>query len=530
MTIKDLQRIVLESEESTDSKEMQDLLNRSRDRPFYIWGLAKHKSTAGSGNRNCCFNHIIGLPKKNGITQPLWNYQDMIYRCLMIPNYINSKPTPEYPLSHSLSEKKQKEKLKEEQYFHAFKLKHVWIKKATGLGITEFCLRFMAWLCLRNDDYKNSQMVIITGPNQELAIKCIKRLKGLFEPHGIYFDSKETVIELNGCSIEAYPSNHIDAFRSLTNPKFILLDEADFFRKSEQEEVRHVAERYIAKSDPFIVMVSTPNRPDGLFNKIEKESFESCIYKKLFLDYTYGLGKIYAEEEIEKARRSPSFPREYELQYQGLIGNVFSVASIENCQKIEYNPVSIIPDCKVSIGIDPSFGSSKFGIVATRYVNERIQVIEAEEFERPDFNDMIYRVWQIKQKHKVDDTNLTIFCDAANPEIWSSLKRMLNEPYSEGFVFDKLSYYKKKNMNPALYMKVIPVAFSTNGAKMLQHTKSLLEDKDNLVAIDKRFDKLITALRTAVANEYRLSKEETSYHDILDSFRLSLQLYERSNK
>ena len=115
-----------------------------------------------------------------------------------------------------------------------------------------------------------TQMVIVTGPNQELAIKLIKRMKALFEPLGITFDSKETVLELNGCSIEAYPSNHIDAFRSLTNPKFILLDEADFFRKSEQEDVRHVSERYIAKSDPFIVMVSTPYAPDG-FNKYKMD-------------------------------------------------------------------------------------------------------------------------------------------------------------------------------------------------------------------------------------------------------------------
>jgi hypothetical protein len=46
-------------------------------------------------------------------------------------------------------------------------------------------------------------------------------------------------------------------------------------------------------------------------------------------------------------------------------------------------------------------------------------------------------------------------------------------------------------------MKVIPIPFSTQGAKMLQHTKSLLEDQDNLIAIDKRFGKLLTALRTA---------------------------------
>jgi len=79
-------------------------------------------------------------------------------------------------------------------------------------------------------------------------------------------------------------------------------------------------------------------------------------------------------------------------------------------------------------------------------------------------------------------------------------------------------------------MIVIPVPFSTNGAKMLQHTKSLLEDKDNLIVIDKRFDKLLTSLRTAIAVESKLDKEQTSYHDILDAFRLSLQLYQRSNK
>jgi hypothetical protein len=159
-------------------------------------------------------------------------------------------------------------------------------------------------------------------------------------------------------------------------------------------------------------------------------------------------------------------------------------------------------------------------------------VIEAEEYERPDFNDMTNRVWEIKQQHQIDPNNLTIYCDAANPEIWQSLKRMLNEPHAKQYVFDKLAYYKKNNINPAGPggMKVIPVPFNINGAQMLQHTKSLLEDKENLVAIDKRFDKLLTSLRTAVANEYRLTKEDTSYHDILDAFRLSLQLYQRSNK
>jgi hypothetical protein len=126
-------------------------------------------------------------------------------------------------------------------------------------------------------------MCIVTGPNQDIAIKLIKRLKGIFEPKlNITFDTKETVLELNGCSIEAYPSNHIDSFRALENPKLIILDESDFWRKNEVEDVRHVSDRYIAKSNPYIVMVSTPNQPGGLMEKILKEPEEIA-----FIDVYY---------------------------------------------------------------------------------------------------------------------------------------------------------------------------------------------------------------------------------------------------
>ena len=76
-------------------------------------------------------------------------------------------------------------------------------------------------------------MVIVTGPNWDLSTKLIKRMKGLFEPLGIYFNTKETRLELNNCTIESYPSNNLSSFRSLTNPKFILIDEAYFVSKGE---------------------------------------------------------------------------------------------------------------------------------------------------------------------------------------------------------------------------------------------------------------------------------------------------------
>ena len=52
-------------------------------------------------------------------------------------------------------------------------------------------------------------------------------------------------------------------------------------------------------------MVNTPNAPDGLFDRIEKEPENACLYKRLHSDYTYVLDKIYAREEIEKAKASP---------------------------------------------------------------------------------------------------------------------------------------------------------------------------------------------------------------------------------
>jgi hypothetical protein len=341
---KDLQKLVQKSQQEQQQQNSDnELFEKLRDKPFWIWDIEEHKQQDIKTNGDCCFNHIIGLPTKGRIEKPIFDYEKLLYDSLLGNEYSNV-------LNHN------------------FKHKHLWVKKATGLGVTELFLRLMAWLCLRNNDFRNTQMCIVTGPNIDIAIKLIKRMKSLFERKlGLTFANKETVLELNGCRSEAYPSNHIDAYRALDNPKFILLDEADFFRKGEQEDVRHVSERYIAKSDPYIVMVSTPNAPDGLFEHIEKEDEETCLYKRLLLDYTYGLGKIYTPEEIDKAKASPSFEREYNLKYLGLIGNVFHTKDIEAAiQKgTQYSPDQINDFSQKSMGIDPAFGSSAFGIVIT---------------------------------------------------------------------------------------------------------------------------------------------------------------------
>ena len=57
------------------------------------------------------------------------------------------------------------------------------------------------------------------------------------------------------------------------------------------------------------------------------------------------------------------------------------------------------------------------------------------------------------------------------------------------------------------------------------------EDGSSLIQIDReRFHKLVTALRTAVANEYKLDKEVSVFNDILDAFRMALTFYKRSKE
>jgi hypothetical protein len=170
MTFKDLKKIVATG---TTHQQQQTTLFSSRiwDKPFWIWNIKEHKVADIITNGDCCFNHIIGLPKKNAQDKPIFDYEKLLFDTL-------------------------------QQY------KHIWIKKATGLGVTDFMLRYMAWLCLRNNNLQGTQMCIVTGPRIDLAITLIDRMKKLFMDKGhITFDTKETVIEINGVHIEAFPSH-----------------------------------------------------------------------------------------------------------------------------------------------------------------------------------------------------------------------------------------------------------------------------------------------------------------------------------
>ena len=75
-------------------------------------------------------------------------------------------------------------------------------------------------------------------------------------------------------------------------------------------------------------------------------------------------------------------------------------------------------------------------------------------------------------------------------------------------------------------MRIVPVNFNSEHKAILGHCKMILETDGGRIAINPdRFDKLITALRTAVDNDGTLDKESTSYNDMFWCFRLALKFY-----
>jgi hypothetical protein len=168
-------------------------------------------------------------------------------------------------------------------------------------------------------------MCIVTGPRIDLSIVLIDRMKKLFYGGGnkglVSFDTKETVIELNGVKIEAFPSHHLDAMRGLPNVSFILLDEADFFPSGQQQDARDVSERYIAKSNPYIVMVMMSANPyivvtqwvDDHIEILYAEEYHRPDYNEM-LSVVYGLISKYQIDKVYIDGANPSFIKSLKLQ------------------------------------------------------------------------------------------------------------------------------------------------------------------------------------------------------------------------
>ncbi len=458
-----------------------------KDKPFWIWDKVEHRKLCIESNNRCCFNHIVGLPinEKTGKKNPLWDYEQIMFeRLFEITHLPTGKEDP--------------------------KNRHLWVKKATGLGITEFVLRLMLWLSTRNDDYRGQQMCIITGPKEDIAIGLIRRMKRILEAVNIFAENKETTLILNDVEIQAFPSNHLATYRGLTAPRFIFLDEGDYFKKNDIEEVRDTTERYITKSKPYIVMVSTPNKPDLLFQMIENEPEDKCIYRRLFFNYEWGLDKMFTQDEIDIQMASPSFDREYDLKYAGKIGNVFSTQDIDRAIELgeQYKDQPINQYTHHFLGCDPGWGKTTPVYIGELLKEEQcLRIIYYEGFDKSTPEQVADRIHELHRQY----INLWCFVDGADRGFVNTLKTRFRESES----------WEKEEDVSTQNNKIIPVNFTKNHKGLLEHCFMLVSG--GKVAIPKKYDRLITSLRTAQATEWSLNKEDTVNDDDLDSLRLLLR-------
>lgn len=369
--------------------------------------------------------------------------------------------------------------------------KHLWVKKATGLGITEFMIRYISWKCLKDNEWKDKQIdvnvVMMVGPRVELAITIMGRMRRLFGDHD--FRTKETALTLNGNRIEVFPSHHLAPARGL-NPQFVFLDEADFFPPQMQVEARMVSERYIAKTDPYICMVSTPNLPLGLYDTMERE--ENSIYIRKKMGYELGLDKVFTTQAIEKAKQSPSFEREYNLKYGYGIGDIFQ--GIDDITE-KYDLTLLMG--KKAICADPAFGSSNFGICAGEQLDNILYIKEAKQYSRPSPEAMLHVTEELA---KLYDRNCHI--DGAHPGLIRDLNlRGVNaKPVNFGMPVRDTEGTSTQSLRSKM---------TINAAQMVKTKK---------VRIHPMFTDLISQLRAAQFDEKGgVNKKELTF-DIGDAF------------
>jgi len=448
-----------------------NVLDAFIDKPFYCW------NTELKGIHDCCFNHMIGLPLKNDEEHPLYDYEKEIFDGLEGKN-------------------------------------HLWVKKSRGIGVTELILRYLTWRIVRSHELDSKNIFIVSGTKEEFANKLKERLENLFDRAYplLRLESKFTELIINKTWIKVFPSRNVKTMRGYTDVSYIFIDESDFFEMIEQNELEFVIKSYEEKSKGKIIMVSTPNRPDGLFYKIEHENkFGKSYFTKILLDYRRGLGKIYDNDFIERERNEPYFEREYNLKYLGKIGNVFSPSLIQICTDLgELYNGTINTYAYHPVGVDYGYSDSKTVICIGEWdkENKRLWIVKMDDFgdTPPTPEQVANRMFDYYQEY---GPNTHFYVDGSNAGSVNQAKIK----FSEFTGWRKQDLFNKTD-------RIHPIHFGVDQ----EHKKLLFNMYDlctkGMLAINEQYDKLITSMRTAQMIDWDLDKNETVLNDYLDACRL----------
>lgn len=504
--------------------------------PFWIWDPLEHQRAQKEKGENwCCFNHLIGLPIKKGVEYPLFPYEYEYWQALFEPAFENPDNDPR-------------------------RWKHVWSKKAAGMGITEFIMRTMLYLAFCwAVFFRGSEMAIMTGIRMTTAKDIMERMRGLlYRKLKIFIDTNSAWIKINGCKIVSYPAKTPQTLHGRENLSFIFMDEFDFFPESLHEFVLNAIERYFGKSNPYVVLNSTAWKPNGLLEKIEKQDIDKCNYKRIYMLWQKGYGYIYTKQDIELAKHSDSWAREYEGEYRGLKGNLFPQYLLEyaaslsdileirdkltgqairhvyrakgeelTLEDVRTNYKYLGSGYPTSIGIDPAYNSSNFAFVVTKYIDGLIYVVREVELQGPSHEEAI----EVCKRLMYDDYpsyHPKLYIDASGVSFIRTLKKEIMD--------QDLNYHNIKqedvikSIDARNGMICCPIPFNKFGDRMNYHLKRLFEL--GLLRISPVLTPgLWISLQTASYDEdtQKFDKKVTAKNDCYDSFRLACINYKIGN-
>jgi hypothetical protein len=349
--------------------------------------------------------------------------------------------------------------------------------------------------------------MIITGPNVDLAQDLILRAKGFLTKKGLgYIDHGAYEVDINGSRVKCYPSNNIHSARGKPKVSVFFGDEASFFKLRDDSIVRTVGERYIGKSNSWVIWVSTAGEePKGFFYDIMQEpntGAEKTIYERFHFYVEAGLKvdpqtktSIFSPAYLKEASNARSYEREYLGVWGKNVGDIFSPEGIELCCAEEYSwRINDNTNDRV-IGIDPGFGSSEFGICIMQKDKGKKAVIYAESFERVSYIDIVEKVRQLSEKYRTK----RLFVDGS----WAEGIRDLRDKY---------------------HMNVQNISFLQYGEKMLNYAANAIDFQE--VKIHPSFKKLKMQLMTIkFNNKGGTNKTKVNTFDLGDAWLLAMYYY-----
>jgi hypothetical protein len=466
-------------------------------------------------NSYCCFNHALGLPRKHGKPNPMYEYELMMYYYMFMHKWVDTDPDTGTT-----------------QDMVGYK-RLAWLK-ARGLGGSEAHIRLMPWMCLRDDNIRGSTMAVIVGPRIFLAVDILNRMKNLFYLKlGISFPYNSLTLWLNRVKINAYPSHKIQAFRGQENVSFIFFDEADFAPRNQQFEILSVAEGYIPKSNPYMSFLSTPNEVNGLMQTLELEHDElgdQAIFKFLRTDYLWGLGRVYSPFDIRVLQKNANvFAREMRLQYGVGSGAIFTKEVLDMLARYGemFKPTVIDSMTEKVMSVDPGYGDSYFAISVWEYMPEtrNVRCIFGERYANLTYDEGLN-----KCEENIDLYNpVVVYVDASQRGFINALKDRIGEDHSKekeeqidyqlnaqrkevikrGGTFKRVKYLED-------FMRIVPFAY-TNKKEILSHMKTMCEI-EGMVCIDtEQFPDLYLEYQTARMLNNMLVKNKEAPMDLFES-------------